>query len=89
MFRGVPKQIKEEVLVKVQAGEKVADLAKQYGISDKTVYTWLAKLVTPEVSLVEFNRIKRENEELKRIIGIMALDLELEKKRKIPRSYRK
>jgi len=89
MFRAVPKQIKEEVLVKVQAGEKVADLAKQYGISDKTVYTWLAKLVTPEVSLVEFNRIKRENEELKRIIGIMALDLELEKKRKIPRSYRK
>ena len=89
MFRGVPKQIKEEVLVKVQAGEKVADLAKQYGISDKTVYTWLAKLVTPEVSLVEFNRIKRENEELKRIIGIMALDLELEKKRKIPRSHRK
>jgi len=89
MFRAVPKQIKEEVLVKVQAGEKVADLAKQYGISDKTVYTWLAKLVTPEVSLVEFNRIKRENEELKRIIGIMALDLELEKKRKIPRSHRK
>ena len=33
--------------------------------------------------------VTRENEELKRIIGIMALDLELEKKRKIPRSYRK
>ena len=83
MFRAVPKQIKEEVLVKVKEGQKVAELAKQYGISDKTVYTWLAKLVTPEVSLVEFNRIKRENEELKRIIGIMALDLELEKKRRV------
>lgn len=88
MFKAVPKQIKEEVLVKVKAGEKVADLAQQYGISDKTVYTWLAKLVTPEISLVEYNRLKRENEELKRIIGIMALDLELEKKRKVPQSLR-
>ncbi len=88
MFRAVPKQIKEEVLVKIKEGQKVADLAKQYGISDKTVYTWLAKSVTPEVSLVEYNRIKRENEELKRIIGIMALDLELEKKRKVPRTHK-
>lgn len=89
MFRAVPKQIKEEVLAKIKGGERVADLAKQYGISDKTVYTWLAKLVTPEVSLVEYNRLKRENEELKKIIGIMALDLELEKKRKVPFPHRK
>lgn len=82
MFRAVPKQIKDEVLNKIKSGEKVHDLAVQYGISDKTVYTWLAKTVTPEVSLVEYNRIRRENEELKRIIGIMALDLELGKKKK-------
>ena len=88
MFRAVPSQIKEEVLVKIKEGQKVTDLAKQYGISDKTVYTWLAKSVTPEVSLVEYNRVRRENEELKRIIGIMALDLELEKKRKVPRIHK-
>jgi len=88
MFRAVPKQIKDEVLVRIKEGQKVADLAKQYGISDKTVYTWLAKSVTPEVSLVEYNRVKRENEELKRIVGIMALDLELEKKRKVPRNHK-
>jgi len=88
MFRAVPQQIKDEVLAKVKEGQKVADLAKQYGISDKTVYTWLAKSVTPEVSLVEYNKLKRENEELKRIIGIMALDLELEKKRKVHRNHK-
>jgi len=38
--------------------------------------------------LVEYNRVKRENEELKRIVGIMALDLELEKKRKVPRNHK-
>jgi len=83
MFKRVPKEIKEEVLQKIKEGQKAPSLASQYGISAKTIYTWLAKLVAPEVTLVEFNRLKRENDELKRIIGMMALDIELEKKRKI------
>lgn len=87
MFKAVPKEIKEEILVKIKEGKKAPDLATQYGISTKTIYNWLSRLVTPEVSLVEFNRLKRENEELKRIIGMMALDLELEKKRKIHSSF--
>ena len=35
----VPKEIKNEILAKVKGGEKVADLARQYGISDKSIYT--------------------------------------------------
>lgn len=84
MFKAVPKEIKDEVLAKVKAGERVAALAAQYGISDKTIYLWLSHLVTPEVTLVEYHRLRRENEELKRIIGMMALDLEMGKKRKVP-----
>lgn len=83
MFKRVPKEIKEEVLLKIKEGQKAPTLASQYGISAKTIYTWLARLVTPEMTLVQFNRLKRENEELKRIIGMMALDIEQEKKRKI------
>lgn len=89
MFKAVPKEIKAEILEKIRLGQKAPVLAAQYGISATTIYTWLARSVTPEVSLVEYNRLKRENEELKRIIGIMALDLELEKKRKVPPSRRK
>jgi transposase-like protein len=37
----VPKEIKNEILAKVKGGEKVVDLARQYGISDKSIYTWL------------------------------------------------
>lgn len=82
MFRAVPKEIKEEVLGKVKAGQKVVALASQYGISTKTIYSWLSHLVSPPVSLLKYQQLKRENEELKRIVGMMALDLE-EKKRKI------
>lgn len=80
MFKAVPKEIREEIIGKVKSGQKVLDLAKQYGISNRTIYGWLTKMVAPPVSLVEYNRIKRENEELKRIIGMIALDLKQEKK---------
>lgn len=83
MFKPVPKEIKEEVLAKIKEGQRAPTLAQQYGLSAKTIYTWLSKLAAPEVSLVEYHRLKRENEELKRIVGMMALDLEQEKKRKV------
>lgn len=83
MFKAVPKEIKEEILGKVRNGLKAPTLAKQYGISAKTIYNWLSRMVTPEVSISKFNQLRRENEELKRIIGMISFDLEQEKKRKI------
>ncbi len=82
MFKAVPKEIKEEILTKVKNGEKAPTLAKQYGLSAKTIYGWLSKLVAPEVNILEYNRLRRENDELKRIIGMIAFDLEQEKKKK-------
>lgn len=79
MFRKVALEIKEEILTKIKGGGKVIDLASQYGVSCKTIYTWLARMVTPEISFSEYNRLRRENDELKRMIGIMALDQALEK----------
>ena len=83
MYKPIAKEIKEEILEKIKGGQKAPTLASQYGISAKTIYTWLSKSVTPEISFAKYSKIKKENEELKRIIGMMALDLESEKKRKI------
>lgn len=83
MFKPINREIKEEILNKIKEGQKAPSLAFQYGVSAKTIYTWLSKTVSPEISFAEYSRLKRENEELKRIIGMMALDLEQEKKRKI------
>jgi hypothetical protein len=88
MIKVIPKEIREEILLKVKGGQKVVALASQYGISDKTVYRWLSSSVTPEVKYSEYSRLKRENDELKRIIGIISLDLELEKKRKIHKDFK-
>lgn len=87
MFKAVPKEIKLEVLEKVKTGQKVVALASQYGISSKTIYGWLSKMVAPPISIFKYQQLKKENEELKRIVGMMALDLE-EKKRKISGGYK-
>jgi transposase-like protein len=80
MFKPIPKATREEILSKIKNGEKVMDVASQYGVSHKTIYTWLRNQVTPQASVIELNRLKRENEELKRIIGLVTLELERGKK---------
>lgn len=77
----IAPEIKAEILAKVKSGEKVLALASQYGISDKTIYTWLRTTTGEQVvSLVQHNRLKRENEELKKLVGEISLALSLGKK---------
>lgn len=77
----IPKEIKNEILAKVKGGEKVLDLAKQYAVSDKSIYTWMHQETgEPVVSLVQYNKLKKENEELKKLIGELSLKLSLGEK---------
>jgi transposase-like protein len=77
----VSKEIKEEIASKVKAGERVVDLAEQYGISDKTIYGWLRQNTGEGVvSALDYNKLQRENEALKRIIGELTLNLHTQKK---------
>lgn len=77
----IPKEIKTEILAKVKGGEKVVDLANQFGVSDKSIYTWLHQETGDQVvSVVQYNRLKRENEELKKLIGELSLRLSLGEK---------
>lgn len=79
--RRIPKEVREEVVSKARSGEKVVDLAERYGISSKTIYGWLTKDSDEEViSVLKYNKLKRENEELKRIIGKLTLDMSWGKK---------
>lgn len=81
MYPRIPKEKKDEILAKIKAGEKAPALATQYGISSKTIYYWLRADTSEEVvSVLKYNKLMRENEELKRLIGELTLDLSLEKK---------
>jgi transposase-like protein len=80
-FKAIPKEVKDEIIEKAKRGEKVVALASQYGVSDKSIYAWLTKSTGEHfVSIVQYNRLLRENEELKKLIGEISLKLSLGEK---------
>jgi len=77
----IAKEVKEEVLSKIKAGEPAASLAQTYGISVKTIYGWLRWNTANKVSWMEHLRLKRENQQLKEIIGVLSLEVAKVKKK--------
>ena len=82
MKNAIAKEVKEEILTKVKAGEPAASLSEKYGVSTKTIYNWLRGKATRQVSWMEHAKLKRENQQLKEIIGVLSLELERSKKKK-------
>jgi len=79
---GIAAEVKAEILAKVKSGQKVSELSKQYGVSEVTIYAWLKGQVTEQVSYREYKRVLKENEDLKKILGYVTLELEKTKKKK-------
>lgn len=81
MKNPVSKEVKEEILAKVKAGEPAASVAEKYGISPKTIYGWLRWNTVKGVSVLDYAKLKRENQQLKEIIGVLSLEVEKVKKK--------
>jgi transposase-like protein len=78
----IPQEKREAILKRIKGGgEPASRVAAEVGVSAKTVYSWLAKLGEKSgVSWSEYNRLKRENEQLKAIVGELTLDVKRTKK---------
>lgn len=75
------KAVKEEVLGKIRAGRKVAEVAREHGINDMTVRNWLVRdTVTGSGEILETSRLRRENEALLRLVGQLTYESEMQKK---------
>ncbi len=65
------------VLKQMEAGRKIAELARELGVSEATLYTWKSKYGGMEVS--EARRLKEledENRRLKQLVADLSLDRE-------------
>lgn len=63
------------VLKEAEAGAKVLELCRKYGISDATFYNWKAKYAGMTVAdLRRLKELEAENTKLKRIVADQALD---------------
>jgi len=86
MSEPIAKEIKEQILHRIKNdGISGAQAAKDAGVSSKTVYGWLAKESLGSVSVLELNRLKRENEGLCKIIGKLTLEMDKIKMGRLPR----
>jgi putative transposase len=76
----VRKRYTEEQIIAVlregEAGAKLADLCRKYGMSDATYYNWKARYAGLTVSeLKRLKALEEENRRLKQIVGEQALDI--------------
>lgn len=63
------------VLKEAEAGMKVAELCRKYGISDATYYNWKAKFGGMTVSEAQrLKALEAENNKLKRLLAETMLD---------------
>lgn len=81
-FKQIPQEIKDQVLTRVKEGVPVSQLSAEHGISTKTIYTWISKSSVQNPGVLQISRLKREKEDLLKIIGELTLKLRRGEKNK-------
>jgi transposase-like protein len=81
-FRIAP-DVKEQIINRIKnEGVSVAAAAKEHGVSEPTIYAWIGAKAEGGPSVLEFAKLKRENEELLKLIGLMTYKLSESQKKK-------
>ena len=78
----IAPDIKEQIINRIKNdGVTVAQAAQEHGVSENTIYTWIAKKVDG-VSYSEIIKLKRENAQLYQLVGEITLKLSETQKKK-------
>ena len=87
MFKAIPKEIRDQIMSRIKnEGVTAYQAANDAGISPKTVYGWLTKEAgKTDCNIIEFNRLKRQNEGLYQIIGKLTAEIDKQKRGRWPR----
>lgn len=79
----IAPELKEQIINRIKNdGITVVQAAKDHGISEGTIYTWLSRKVEGQPTLAEIVRLKRENAQLLQLVGEMTLKLSETQKKK-------
>ena len=79
----IAPDLKEQIINRIKnEGVSVSQAAKDHGVSDVTIYSWIAKKVDGQPTLSENIKLKRENEQLLKLVGEMTLKLSESQKKK-------
>ncbi len=75
MAKHIDSAVKLEALTDVKNGMKVLEVSQKYHVTETTIYAWL-KLQADNTgtSSLELAKLRRENQELKELIGLLTLE---------------
>jgi putative transposase len=64
-----------EALKQMEAGRTAAEVGRQYGVTQQTIYAWKAKYGGMDVSEAqEVKQLREENARLKKLVADLSLD---------------
>ncbi len=76
------KEVKEQIINRIKNdGVSVQQVAEEHGVKPNTIYSWLGAKAKGTVSILEYNKLKKENAALKQLIGDITLKLSEEQKK--------
>ena len=79
----IAPELKEQIINRIKNdGITVVEAAKDHGVSEGTIYTWLSRKVEGQPTLSEIVRLKRENTQLLQLVGEVTLKLSETQKKK-------
>jgi transposase-like protein len=77
----IPAELRDQIINRIRTeGVSAAQAAKEHGVGTPTVYAWLRRSTVLPSNILQINKLKRENEELKRLLGQAMLMNERSKK---------
>jgi transposase-like protein len=75
MATHIAAEVKAKALSDIKNGMKVSEAAKTHGVTDNSIYAWLkAQADNTGTSALEIAKLRRENTELKELVGMFALE---------------
>ena len=78
----ISNEIKQQIISRIKNdGVSVAQAAADHGVSTKTIYGWLGAKARGTVSILQYNKLKKENEQLKQLLGEVTLQMSQQQKR--------
>jgi transposase-like protein len=83
----ISQEIKEQIINRIKHdGVSVLQAATDAGVSTVSIYSWLGTTARGTVSLLEHNKLKKENQQLKEIIGELTIRMSMQDKRGLYKS---
>lgn len=72
----ISSEVKTDIIRRVkEEGVSVSQAAKDHGVADRTIYSWLGKSAQGNPSWAEFAKLQRQNRELFEVVGELTVKL--------------